>query len=264
MRVVALSATFPNLEDVAEWIGCSPENCHIFSEDFRPVPLHVEVLSFGPTRNVFLFDKSLDSFVGGVITKYSDGKQTLIFCSSKNNAEGLAKKLSNQLNTKPSRNLPKIVSEIKDDQLRECIIQGSTSYHHAGLPPSDRKIVEDLFRVGYIRILCSTSTLAHGVNLPARLVIVKGTNSWRGAGLGYVQTKKSDILQMIGRAGRPGYDTQGIAVIMTSNEEKRYYEGSLESDVVESHLLTIITEGTFPACNLVAYILTDALISLHN
>ncbi len=72
--------------------------------------------------------------------------------------------------------------------------------------------------MGFIHILCSTSTLAHGVNLPAHLVIIKGTNSWRGGILGYQKMCKSEVIQMMGRAGRPGYDLHGVAVIMTSLE----------------------------------------------
>lgn len=246
MRIIALSATFANLEDVASWIDCRMDHCHYFSDEFRPVPLQTMVIAFGSSKNPFLFDKSLDSHVSNIIRRYSDGKQTLIFCPSKNSSEILAEKLSNQLSIPLQRNVDclDVICKIEDNNLRECILKGSCAYHHAGILPNDRRIVEFLFLQGVIIVLCSTTTLAHGVNLPAHLVIVKGTNSWRGSGIGYERTKRSDILQMLGRAGRPGFDSFGVAVIMTSNEEKFFYENITSNvDVVESNLLGGIIEG---------------------
>jgi ATP-dependent DNA helicase HFM1/MER3 len=95
-----------------------------------------------------------------------------------------------------------------------------------------------------IQVLCATSTLAHGVNLPAHLVIIKGTYAWRGGSQGYTNIARSDVIQMMGRAGRPGLDTEGVAVIMTSNEQKqRYSHMSMSADVVESQLPLIFTEA---------------------
>jgi len=95
-----------------------------------------------------------------------------------------------------------------------------------------------------VQVLCATSTLAHGVNLPAHLVIIKGTYAWRGGSQGYTNIARSDVIQMVGRAGRPGLDTEGVAVIMTSNEQKqRYSHTSMSADVVESQLPLIFTEA---------------------
>jgi ATP-dependent DNA helicase HFM1/MER3 len=77
---------------------------------------------------------------------------------------------------------------------------------------------------GKIRVLCATSTLAMGVNLPAHLVVIKGTKAWRGGGSGYQDLDQASLLQMIGRAGRPGFDVSGTAVIMTDNDSKRVFE----------------------------------------
>ena len=66
-------------------------------------------------------------------------------------------------------------------------------------------------------MLCATSTLAMGVNLPAHLVIIKGTRAYRGGGVGHQDIDIATLTQMIGRAGRPGLDTSGIAVVMTDN-----------------------------------------------
>ena len=107
----------------------------------------------------------------------------------------------------------------------------------------DIKILNNYLN-GNITFLCSTSTLAHGVNLPAHLVIIKGTNSWRGGSRGYERMTKSEVIQMMGRAGRKGFDEQGVAVIMTSDTDKEHYNDvSLSADIVESTLPAKLTEG---------------------
>jgi superfamily II DNA/RNA helicase len=84
--------------------------------------------------------------------------------------------------------------------------------------------VERLFLKQQIRIIVATATLAWGVNLPARLVIVKGTEFFDGKTSRYVDYPLTDILQMIGRAGRPGFDTQGRAVVMVESSKKNFYK----------------------------------------
>ena len=78
------------------------------------------------------------------------------------------------------------------------------AFHNASLSPSDRKIIEDGIKSGLIKVICTTSTLAQGVNLPARLVIIKSTNCYRGMKEGFTEYNKMEIDQMVGRAGRPG------------------------------------------------------------
>jgi len=81
-----------------------------------------------------------------------------------------------------------------------------------------------MFLAGEIRVLVATATLAWGVNLPARLVIVKGTEYYDGKLSRYVDYPLTDVLQMIGRAGRPGYDTEGRAVVMVESSKKKFYQ----------------------------------------
>ena len=82
----------------------------------------------------------------------------------------------------------------------------------------DRAVVEALFEHGFVQVVCTTSTLALGVNLPVFLVIVKGTKQWRGGGKGYEEISEAMLQQMIGRAGRPQFNERGMAVILTSEE----------------------------------------------
>lgn len=97
------------------------------------------------------------------------------------------------------------------------------AFHNARLKLEDRQIVEYLFRERYLTIICTTSTLAQGINLPARLVIIKSTSCYRGAGTGYSEYNQLEIDQMMGRAGRPQYDNKGVVVIMTKKEKVDYY-----------------------------------------
>lgn len=131
---------------------------------------------------------------------------------------------------------------IKDENLRHTI-QFGVGMHHAGLEESDRKIVEDLFVKKKIQILVTTSTLAWGVNFPARLVIVKGTEFFDPAKRRYVDFPLTDLLQMIGRAGRPGHDESGVACVMVAEEKKNFYKKFLyEPFPVESSLASSLTD----------------------
>ena len=136
-----------------------------------------------------------------------------------------------------------VISEyIKDENLKHTI-QFGVGMHHAGLEESDRKIVEDLFVKKKIQILVTTSTLAWGVNFPARLVVVKGTEFFDPAKKRYVDFPLTDLLQMIGRAGRPGMDDHGVACIMVQEEKKNFYKKFLyEPFPVESSLANSLTD----------------------
>ena len=82
------------------------------------------------------------------------------------------------------------------------------------------------------------------MNFPAHLVILKGTCFWRGSNLGFQRITRSEVIQMLGRAGRPGYDVSGRAVIMTSKEDERYFDPRfLQADQVESQLDCLFLEG---------------------
>lgn len=106
---------------------------------------------------------------------------------------------------------------VTDNNVRSLLVHG-IACHHAGMLPENRKAVESLFRQGHLPVLVATSTLAMGVNLPAHLVIVKTTKQYVSGE--YKSYSESAILQMIGRAGRPGFDTAAFAVIMTTVEDK--------------------------------------------
>jgi len=91
--------------------------------------------------------------------------------------------------------------------------------HHAGLSRKDRLLVEQLFASGELQVLVSTATLAWGVNLPAHTVIIKGTQIYNPEQGKWVELSPQDMLQMMGRAGRPQFDTMGEGIIITNYSE---------------------------------------------
>lgn len=236
MRVVAVSATLPNAEDIAEFLGAN--ECYVFDSSYRPVPLTTHVIGLGHVgKNQFMFSKGLNRHVPELIQRFGKEKPTLIFCHTKKETETLALELSQARGIgvagKGNMNL---ASRTKVTALQRSLLR-STAYHHAGLDAADRKLVEKAFNDGAVRCLCATSTLAMGVNLPAHLVIIKGTSTWRGSGKGHQEIDKGTLLQMMGRAGRPGFDTSGTAIIMTDISSKKKFEQlSCGLEVVESRL----------------------------
>jgi len=113
-----------------------------------------------------------------------------------------------------------------------CVSTG-VAFHHGGLESNDRTMVEKAYLDGKISVICCTSTLAVGVNLPCHFVIIKNTTTWQNN----KATEYSDleIMQMLGRAGRPQFDRSGVAVIMTRLERVNNYEKMVSGqEVLES------------------------------
>ena len=114
---------------------------------------------------------------------------------------------------------------------------------HAGLVERDRKTVEELFVSQRIQVLIATSTVAWGVNFPAHLVIIKGTEFYDGKQKRYVDMPITDVLQMMGRAGRPQFDDQGVACVLVHDVKKHFYKKFLyEPFPVESSLLNVLPD----------------------
>lgn len=123
-------------------------------------------------------------------------------------------------------NLQERVQKSRNKELKELLGYGM-GIHHAGMLRSDRNLTEQLFEMGYIRVLCCTATLAWGVNLPAHSVIIKGTQVYNADKGGMTQLSMLDVMQIFGRAGRPQYDTSGDAVLVTTQDQLRTTCGCL-------------------------------------
>ena len=164
------------------------------------------------------------------------GKQALIFCSSKRGAESQAEKIAKtqkdsllELSEKILHTLTNPTKQCK--RLASCVKKG-IAFHHAGLASKQRELVENHFRSGDIKIICSTPTLAAGLDMPAFRAIIRDTKRFGPQGMKFIPVLEYE--QMSGRAGRPGKEDFGEAIIVANNEDalqemtERYIHGSVE------------------------------------
>lgn len=149
----------------------------------------------------------------------------MVFCITRKVAMATAKLLANLWATKGPRDRhwegPKQRIVVQDPELKQTLTSG-VAFHHAGLDGPDRVAVEKGFLEGQINVICCTSTLAVGVNLPCHMVIVKNTVSYQDDGI--KEYSDLEVMQMLGRAGRPQFDTSAVAVIITKQEKVKRYE----------------------------------------
>nr|CAD7570234.1 unnamed protein product [Timema californicum] len=247
LRFIAVSATIPNVEDVAQWLGCddSPAKHYKISDELRPVKLNKVVIGYPcTTASPFQFDIGLSYKLKPILIKYSDLKPTLIFCSTRKGVQQtssvLAQQLTFEFNQEQREKLTLAANLIQENKLK-ALLKGGIGYHHAGMDLADRSTTEQVFHSGYLPVLVTTSTLAMGVNLPAHLVIIKSTQQYVYGG--YQEYSETQVLQMIGRAGRPQFDTSATAVIMTKENTKHRYERLVDGkELVESSLHRHLTE----------------------
>ena len=253
-RIIALSATIPNIYEIGEFINVKKSGLKIFGEEFRPVKIERIVLGYqrGKNQNEYMFEKYLDYRISNLIQNYSEGKSSLIFCQTQKGTINCAKQLVSDFNLgkltsisslmtkEDKRNLETLSYKISNKNLSQCVKYG-IAFHNGGLNLNDRNLIENYFKDNLIKIICTTSTLAQGVNLPARLVIIKSTNCYRGNKVGYSEYNKIEIDQMIGRAGRIQFEKKGIAIIMTEKEKVEKFS-ELSYSLIESHLKENIVE----------------------
>lgn len=245
VRFVALSATVPNSEDIATWLGRSHTNPHvpahreIFDESFRPVKLEKFVYGFNASgNNDFAFDSFLDSKLPGLISKHSSKKPILVFCFTRKSCETTASLLANYMSGHSRGEalwpLPQAAVPVINQQLKETVQHG-VAFHHAGLDLQDRVAVETAFLKGQMGVICCTSTLAVGVNLPCHTVVLKGTVCFADDKM--QEFSDLEVMQMLGRAGRPQFDDSATAIILTrSHHAKRYEKMVSGQEILESTL----------------------------
>ncbi|XP_063936553.1 DExH-box ATP-dependent RNA helicase DExH17 isoform X2 [Daucus carota subsp. sativus] len=253
VRFLSVSATIPNIEDVAEWLMVPVQGIKRFGEEMRPVKLTTKVFGYTPAKNDFLFEKRLQNYIFDLLMQYSRGKSALVFCSTRKGAQEAAQRLAQMAmtfghsnpfikNREQLERLREVSLSCTDKQMQSYILYG-VGYHNGGLAAKDRNLIESLFLSGDIQVLCTTNTLAHGINLPAHTVIIKSTQHFNKEKGLYLEYDRSMVLQMCGRAGRPPFDDTGLVIIMTRRETVHLYENLLNGcETVESQLLSCITE----------------------
>lgn len=260
IRLLGMSTAVSNAMDMAGWLGVR-EGLFNFPSSVRPVPLQMYIDGFPDNLAFAPLMKTMNKPAFMAIKQHSPHKPVLIFVASRRQTRLTALDLIHLcgMESNPRRflNMPEdelapILEKVKDETLR-LSLQFGMGLHHAGLVESDRQISHKLFEAGKIQILVATSTLAWGVNLPAHLVIIKGTQFFDAKIEGYRDMDLTDILQMMGRAGRPAFDTSGIAIVYTKESKKVFYkhflnigfpvESSLHK-VMDNHIGAEISAGT--------------------
>jgi helicase len=231
LQVVALSATIGNPELLAEWL-----DAELVDSDWRPIELKKGV-HYG--QALHLEDGSQRALPTGdgerptaaiVRDTLADEGSTLVFVNSRRNAEAAAKRLGGTveefLTSEERRRLAGVAAEIRDvsdtetsEDLAAAVEQGA-AFHHAGLASDHRALVEDAFRERRLKTVCATPTLAAGVNTPSRRVIVRDWRRYSGDVGGMQPLSTLEVHQMCGRAGRPGLDPYGEALLLASSHDE--------------------------------------------
>ena len=250
VRIVGLSTAVANAQDLADWLGIKQAGLFNFHPAVRPVQLEVHIQGF-PGKHYCPRMATMNKPVYSSITMYSPEKPTLVFVSSRRQtritAFDLMAYLGSEHNPKQwlhmdEADMDAMLHRVHDPNLKTTLALG-IGLHHAGLIEGDRKLVEKLFVNQKIQVLIATSTLAWGVNFPAHLVVVKGTEYYDGKTQRYVDYPITDVLQMMGRAGRPQFDDKGVAVILVQDAKKHFYKKFLyEPFPVESNLLKVLPD----------------------
>ncbi|EME41747.1 hypothetical protein DOTSEDRAFT_177082 [Dothistroma septosporum NZE10] len=260
VRLIGMSTACANAMDLANWLGVK-EGLFNFRHSVRPVPLEIYIDGFPEQRGFCPLMQSMNRPTFLAIKSHSPDKPVIVFVASRRQTRLTARDLINfcGMEDNPRRfvhmsedDLALNLDRVKDDALREAMSFG-IGLHHAGLVESDRQLSEELFANNKIQILVATSTLAWGVNLPAHLVVVKGTQFFDAKIEGYKDMDLTDVLQMLGRAGRPQFDTSGIARIFTQDSKKAFYKHFLHTgfpvesslhNVLDNHLGAEVSAGT--------------------
>jgi helicase len=261
MQVLALSATIGNPKVLAGWLNAEP-----VTSIWRPVELRQGVFC---NNKIFFHDSSRP--VKPVSKNYDDlnlcldtiaeGGQCLVFVSSRRNAEAFAKRAASAINEDTPKlkelagRLGTLAETEMDKLLASCVAKGA-AFHHAGLRREARGLVEGGFRQGLIKCISSTPTLAAGLNLPARRVIIRDYQRYTvGEGMRPIQV--GEYHQMAGRAGRPHLDPYGEAVLIAKDEGQveelfEWYIDAPAEDVhsksadpaaLYTHILSLIASG---------------------
>ncbi|KAL6705791.1 putative steryl acetyl hydrolase mug81 [Coniothyrium glycines] len=260
IRLLGMSTACANASDLGNWLGVK-EGLFNFRHSVRPVPLEIFIDGFPEQRGFCPLMQSMNRPTFLAIKAHSPEKPVIVFVASRRQTRLTARDLINfcGMEDNPRRflhmsedDLALNLTRVKDEALREALSFG-IGLHHAGLVESDRSLSEELFANNKIQILVATSTLAWGVNLPAHLVVVKGTQFFDAKTEGYKDMDLTDVLQMLGRAGRPQFDSSGIARIFTQDAKKEFYKHFLHTGfpvesslhkVLDNHLGAEISAGT--------------------
>jgi helicase len=231
LQTVALSATIGNAGELAAWLDAA-----LVDSSWRPIDLQKGVhygealhLEDGSQSRVPVRGDE-DQTAAIVRDTLEEGGSSLVFVNSRRNAEAAARRLATTtgefLTPEETDRLADVAAEIRDvsdtdtsDDLADAV-EGGAAFHHAGLARDHRSLVEAAFRDRLLKVVCATPTLAAGVNTPSRRVVVRDWRRYSGSAGGMQPLSVLEVHQMMGRAGRPGLDPYGEAVLVAASHDE--------------------------------------------
>ncbi|MDH5462933.1 MAG: DEAD/DEAH box helicase [Nitrosopumilus sp.] len=234
-QIIGLSATITNSNEIANWLGCT-----LVKNDWRPVPLSEGVCDEGEiTMNdgkTFEVERSLcGTPIDLGVQSVKEGGQSLVFAETRTRSKSLAVKAADAISqilekkelAELEKTSKKLLSENEPAELVKTLallVKKGVAFHHAGLNQKCREIIETEFRKGTIKLLSSTPTLAAGVNLPARRVVISNINRYNAKVGANRPISVLEYKQLCGRAGRPQYDNYGESIIVGNGNTAELFE----------------------------------------
>ena len=262
-QIVGLSATITNSDEIADWLDCK-----LVKNDWRPVPLSEGVCDAGEVTmsngKTFEIERSLRGTpIDLGVQSVQQGGQSLVFAETRTRSKSLATKAADAVSqilekkdlTELEKTSKKILSQNEHTDLVKTLallVKKGVAFHHAGLNQKCRETIETEFRKGTIKLLSSTPTLAAGVNLPARRVVISNVNRYNAKVGANRPISILEYKQLCGRAGRPQYDDYGESIIVGNGNTEdlidHYINGEPEPIVskitddksLRTHVLSVI------------------------
>ena len=233
IQILALSATIRNASEIAEWLRAES-----VTTDWRPVKLVEGVYyngecQFNDGSSIKVEDIDTNPVVNLAAQITRKGGQALVFAETRARAVTYAKSsahvISRLLSRPEARSLEAISKRLltltdrtRLEEMLSKLVADGVAFHHAGLSSASRKLIEDSFKEGKIKLISATPTLAAGVNLPARRAIISSYQRYE-SGYGRNPITVLEYKQMAGRAGRPKYDKIGESILIAKTSDEQDY-----------------------------------------
>ena len=252
VRFLCLSATIPNAQEFADWIQHTKKHTvEVITHDIRNVPLHInffdtelgittlkqiKYVADVPIKRIKKAKKFRRQILSApyhidLVREIKNKTPCFFFTFSRKNCEDnardLFKKKFFKFNPKISayireklKDSPKEINNLKSTRLLRQVLPYGIGYHHAGLLPITKELVEELFSQGLIKVLYTTETFAVGINMPAKTVCFNSIRKFDGINFRFINSK--EFFQIAGRAGRRGIDKEGFVYVMLDRRDFDY------------------------------------------
>jgi pre-mRNA-splicing helicase BRR2 len=243
-RIVCFSVSLANARDLGEWMGATSQTIFNFSPGARPLPMEVHLQSFNvPHFPSLMIQMAKPTYLA--ITEYAGTRPTIVFVPSRKQCRLSAMDIlsycrGDQDETRflnmEQRDLEPHLARISDEDLKETLEYG-IGFYHEGMSKQDKLIVERLYKAGAIQVVVASKDTAWSIPLSAYMVVLMGVQNFEGKEHRYVDYAFTDVLQMMGKACRPGVDQSSRCVIMCPQVRKPFFVKFLNEGLpIESHL----------------------------